>query len=219
MAQPLILVRLRCIHEKAKLTVDVFYSWWTTAANPHRPWCTYDCRSISLQPVACARFVKSLARYTLERHASHGLADAHTTRIDAFTSQPVELCCLLIGRSASNGCLDKGQYLTRCFRYRSLSDRLLGMSLVPTSSQVKREVSYEFMNRQMVWHAFTVCSYPFRIQSCPKFRPGISSVLIAPHKHEIGSASSQAADIATNIASDAFEQFSRHASKFPAEAR
>ncbi|KAN0097471.1 Pex2 / Pex12 amino terminal region domain containing protein [Tylopilus felleus] len=40
-------------------------------------------------------------------------------------------------------------------RYRSLSDRLLGMSLVPTSSQVKREVSYEFMNRQMVWHAFT----------------------------------------------------------------
>lgn len=30
------------------------------------------------------------------------------------------------------------------------------MSLVPTSSQVKHEVSYEFMNRQMVWHAFTV---------------------------------------------------------------
>jgi len=29
------------------------------------------------------------------------------------------------------------------------------MSLVPASSQVKREVSYEFMNRQMVWHAFT----------------------------------------------------------------
>jgi len=29
------------------------------------------------------------------------------------------------------------------------------VSLVPTSSQVKRQVSYEFMNRQMVWHAFT----------------------------------------------------------------
>ncbi|KAF9226597.1 hypothetical protein BS17DRAFT_775870 [Gyrodon lividus] len=40
-------------------------------------------------------------------------------------------------------------------RYRSLIDRLLKMSLVPTTSQVKREVSYEFMNRQMVWHAFT----------------------------------------------------------------
>ncbi|KAF9247336.1 Pex12 amino terminal region-domain-containing protein [Melanogaster broomeanus] len=40
-------------------------------------------------------------------------------------------------------------------RYRSLTDRLLKMSLVTTISQVKREVSYEFMNRQMVWHAFT----------------------------------------------------------------
>ncbi|KIL00589.1 hypothetical protein PAXRUDRAFT_129446 [Paxillus rubicundulus Ve08.2h10] len=40
-------------------------------------------------------------------------------------------------------------------RYRSLTDRLLKMTLVPTTSQVKREVSYEFMNRQMVWHAFT----------------------------------------------------------------
>ncbi|KAG6336684.1 hypothetical protein ID866_2391 [Astraeus odoratus] len=29
------------------------------------------------------------------------------------------------------------------------------MSLVPAKSKVTREVSYEFMNRQMVWHAFT----------------------------------------------------------------
>ncbi|KAL4076105.1 Pex12 amino terminal region-domain-containing protein [Scleroderma yunnanense] len=40
-------------------------------------------------------------------------------------------------------------------RYRSLTDRLLKMVLVPTKSKVTREVSYEFMNRQMVWHAFT----------------------------------------------------------------
>lgn len=31
------------------------------------------------------------------------------------------------------------------------------MSLVPMKSKMSREVSYEFMNRQMVWHAFTVC--------------------------------------------------------------
>ena len=30
------------------------------------------------------------------------------------------------------------------------------MSLVPSRRLVKRDVSYEFMNRQMVWHAFTV---------------------------------------------------------------
>ncbi|KAH6915319.1 peroxisomal biogenesis factor 2 [Coprinopsis sp. MPI-PUGE-AT-0042] len=40
-------------------------------------------------------------------------------------------------------------------RYRTLADRLLSMRLVPSRRQVKRDVSYEFMNRQMVWHAFT----------------------------------------------------------------
>ncbi|KAI6035127.1 Pex12 amino terminal region-domain-containing protein [Pisolithus orientalis] len=40
-------------------------------------------------------------------------------------------------------------------RYRSLADRLLNLSLVSTRSKITREVSYEFMNRQMVWHAFT----------------------------------------------------------------
>ncbi|KAF8076535.1 peroxisomal biogenesis factor 2 [Lyophyllum atratum] len=40
-------------------------------------------------------------------------------------------------------------------RFRTIADRLLNMSLVPSRRFVKREVSYEFMNRQMVWHAFT----------------------------------------------------------------
>ncbi|KIM90935.1 hypothetical protein PILCRDRAFT_811429 [Piloderma croceum F 1598] len=40
-------------------------------------------------------------------------------------------------------------------RYRTIADRLLCMSLVPSRRLVKRDVSYEFMNRQMVWHAFT----------------------------------------------------------------
>lgn len=40
-------------------------------------------------------------------------------------------------------------------RHRTLADRLLGMRLVPSRKLVKRDTSYEFMNRQMVWHAFT----------------------------------------------------------------
>ncbi|KAJ8698309.1 peroxisome assembly protein (Peroxin-2) [Pleurotus ostreatus] len=40
-------------------------------------------------------------------------------------------------------------------RYRAVTDRLLRMRLVPSRRLVKRDVSYEFMNRQMVWHAFT----------------------------------------------------------------
>ena len=44
-------------------------------------------------------------------------------------------------------------YLHR--RYRTLADRLLEMRLVSTQRATSRDVSYEFMNRQMVWHAFT----------------------------------------------------------------
>ncbi|KAH8830470.1 Pex12 amino terminal region-domain-containing protein [Flagelloscypha sp. PMI_526] len=40
-------------------------------------------------------------------------------------------------------------------RYRTVVDRITGMALVPASKLAHREVSYEFMNRQMVWHAFT----------------------------------------------------------------
>ncbi|KAJ7044485.1 Pex12 amino terminal region-domain-containing protein [Mycena alexandri] len=40
-------------------------------------------------------------------------------------------------------------------RFRTVADRLLNMSLIPSRRLVKRDVSYEFMNRQMVWHAFT----------------------------------------------------------------
>ncbi|KAF7301792.1 hypothetical protein MIND_00744900 [Mycena indigotica] len=40
-------------------------------------------------------------------------------------------------------------------RFRTVTDRLLKMRLTPSRKLIKRDVSYEFMNRQMVWHAFT----------------------------------------------------------------
>ncbi|EPS93545.1 hypothetical protein FOMPIDRAFT_1039052 [Fomitopsis schrenkii] len=40
-------------------------------------------------------------------------------------------------------------------RYRTTVDRLLQLRLIPARRLARREVSYEFMNRQMVWHAFT----------------------------------------------------------------
>ncbi|CAI7653622.1 unnamed protein product [Penicillium pancosmium] len=40
-------------------------------------------------------------------------------------------------------------------RYRTLVDRLLRIRLAPPSSQASREVSFEYLNRQLVWHAFT----------------------------------------------------------------
>ena len=40
-------------------------------------------------------------------------------------------------------------------RYRTLVDRMLGLRLRPPTSQASREVSFEYLNRQLVWHAFT----------------------------------------------------------------
>lgn len=40
-------------------------------------------------------------------------------------------------------------------KYRTLLDRVLRMRLAPPTSQVSREVSFEYLNRQLVWHAFT----------------------------------------------------------------
>ncbi|GAP84377.1 putative peroxisomal biogenesis factor 2 [Rosellinia necatrix] len=40
-------------------------------------------------------------------------------------------------------------------RYRTILDRVLRMRLAPPTSQVNREVSFEYLNRQLVWHAFT----------------------------------------------------------------
>ncbi|KAI1001446.1 Peroxisomal biogenesis factor 2 [Podosphaera aphanis] len=40
-------------------------------------------------------------------------------------------------------------------RYRTLLDRLLKLRLAPPTNQVGRQVSFEYLNRQLVWHAFT----------------------------------------------------------------
>ncbi|KAF2720867.1 hypothetical protein K431DRAFT_285339 [Polychaeton citri CBS 116435] len=40
-------------------------------------------------------------------------------------------------------------------RYRTLADRLVRLRLVPSSNKTSREVSFEYLNRQLVWHAFT----------------------------------------------------------------
>ena len=40
-------------------------------------------------------------------------------------------------------------------RYRTILDRVLRIRLSAPTSQVSREVSFEYQNRQLVWHAFT----------------------------------------------------------------
>ena len=42
-------------------------------------------------------------------------------------------------------------------KYRTIVDRILGMRLVYANRSLNRSVSFEFLNRQLVWNAFTVC--------------------------------------------------------------
>lgn len=41
-------------------------------------------------------------------------------------------------------------------RYRTLVDRILGMRLIYAQRSITPNVSFEFLNRQLVWEAFTV---------------------------------------------------------------
>lgn len=40
-------------------------------------------------------------------------------------------------------------------KYRTLVDRILRLRLVPRNNRISREVSFEYLNRQLVWHAIT----------------------------------------------------------------
>lgn len=56
---------------------------------------------------------------------------------------------------------------TFSLRYRTVLERVLSMRLVYAERNSNRQASFEFLNRQMVWHAFTVrSSYPvhFKLQ-------------------------------------------------------
>lgn len=50
-----------------------------------------------------------------------------------------------------------GSFLVFLFngRYRTLIDRILRLRLAPPISQISRDVNFEYLNRQLVWHAFT----------------------------------------------------------------
>jgi hypothetical protein len=71
-------------------------------------------------------------------------------------------------------------------RYRTLIDRLLRLKLVPAQRLMKRQVSYEFMNRQMVWHAFTVSNH-LGIEPQSHSCSGVSALPSSTHQHSFAS--------------------------------
>lgn len=64
--------------------------------------------------------------------------------------------------------------LLTSFRYVTLVGRLLGMRLVYFRPNMTRRVSFELMNRQLVWHGFAVCFVSFLDYLFPLLIRGIN---------------------------------------------
>lgn len=82
-----------------------------------------------------------------------------TTRIGPFDPRPLWIHIVSLQWKVSMSLLFVASGMKaniNISRYRTIADRLLGLRLVPARLLTTRSVSYEFMNRQMVWHAFTV---------------------------------------------------------------
>ena len=80
-------------------------------------------------------------------NASGGRPSPRIRRLSRLTS-------MLTTAHSAAACVSFLVFLLRG-RYRTLLDRILRMRLAPPTSQVSREVSFEYLNRQLVWHAFT----------------------------------------------------------------
>ncbi|KAG7096796.1 hypothetical protein E1B28_004205 [Marasmius oreades] len=93
--------------------------------------------------------------YLHSRIRSRGLSNAWP---DAPSADPRRKAWAVLGTLESihstAGLLNFVAFLWNGY-YRTIADRLLNLRLVPSRRLVQRDVSYEFMNRQMVWHAFT----------------------------------------------------------------
>ncbi|KAK5822608.1 Pex12 amino terminal region-domain-containing protein [Linnemannia elongata] len=56
-------------------------------------------------------------------------------------------------------------------KYRTVLERVLSMRLVYAERNSNRQASFEFLNRQMVWHAFTVRSITHHLKSSGNLWP------------------------------------------------
>ncbi|KIK67987.1 hypothetical protein GYMLUDRAFT_36797 [Collybiopsis luxurians FD-317 M1] len=96
-----------------------------------------------------------LIPYLHNRIRSYGLSRSWP---DAPSSdRKRKLWDLLVTLESSYALLGLASFVTFLWngQYRTITDRIFNLRLIPARRLVQRDVSYEFMNRQMVWHAFT----------------------------------------------------------------
>ena len=151
-------IRIDCVRPSRSVYVAPENSFRTRSPD--------DGLALHTHPFTEARAVQSLARRPKLGSPEKGLGAYDQIGDHPRCGRPCELCCVSLGwtvshsMSALRDCEPCQTFFSVLFcRYRTTVDRLLGMKLVPSRRLVRRNVSYDFMNRQMVWHAFTVCPH------------------------------------------------------------
>ena len=135
---------------------ECFHSVWHSPAHTSHTWNIDYYFTISTHKASVIRSFFCLARCAVIRSAPKSMGCHDFRRINICIVGDHELCCLPMGWTVRD--LHRGPFYSPPFvrRYRAIADRLLKMRLGPLRRLARRDVSYEFMNRQMVWHAFTV---------------------------------------------------------------
>ncbi|KAI9893527.1 MAG: peroxisome assembly protein (Peroxin-2) [Vezdaea aestivalis] len=117
-----------------------------------------DARKSTLAPVAPSRWQKGLyglvtvgGTYAWQKWEEWQIGQEHSLPHDSRLSR---LSSAFTGAYSAASLLSFLVFLLNG-RYRTLLDRILRMRLAPKTSQIAREVSFEYLNRQLVWHSFT----------------------------------------------------------------
>lgn len=94
-------------------------------------------------------------KYVFSTETRSRSADLVTTLQPSTTVQSLSRISSIVSTTHSMAAFASFLVFLYNGRYRTLLDRILRLRLAPPSSQVSREVSFEYLNRQLVWHAFT----------------------------------------------------------------
>jgi Pex2 / Pex12 amino terminal region len=139
------------------LSLHVNHSFRIVCPHTHTPWNSNNTHPILARSLSYPCAIARLARSSQCRPKTESVGTRDTDGVCPRPALLVEFHRLLVERPVCTSCLATIAQLMGWNRYRTLADRLLSIRLVSTRRLIKRDVSYEFMNRQMVWHAFTVC--------------------------------------------------------------
>jgi len=133
------------------------YSIWDTGASygSRLQGLRYSHQSLSRRPLALLFGFSVFLPYAYSRLRNHAMSKSWPDLPAADRRR--KLWAALSFCETSHGLLSTVSFVVFLWKgsFRTVSERLARISLTPIRPSSSREVSFDFMNRQMAWHAFT----------------------------------------------------------------